>query len=119
MTIYRAARVAGGIRRLRKLKAESSPNEDATLLAYRDLYLRESASFSRFSHLTLLLWLLVLAMGITDALLGVATIKVPSTSATAARMAEAITSFSVGIFVCILLYCCAMFFDALLGCIHI
>jgi hypothetical protein len=112
LTIYRTARVAWGIRKLRKLEAQVSSEETAQFRAFRDLCLQDTKSFREFSHLTLLLSLLVLAMGVTEVLMGVATEKTLVTSATAELMVEVITPFSAGIVGCIVLYCCAMFFDA-------
>jgi hypothetical protein len=115
IAIYRAIRIAWGMRKLRKLESGTSSDSGAEFPAHWELCLRDTESFKKFSYLTLLLSLLVLAMGTGDVLLGVATQKVPVIAVSAERMANAITSFSVGIVACIVLYCLAMFFDALLA----
>jgi hypothetical protein len=115
LTIYRATRVAWGILKLWKLEAENSSNEGSDFQAYWYLCHRYKESFKKFSHLTLLLSLLVLAMGSINVLAGVSTAKAPSVPYAAASMADAITPFSLAIVVCIVLYCCAMFFDAMLA----
>ena len=115
IAVYRAIRVAWGMRKLRKLESGISSNGGAQFPAYLDHCLRDTESFKKFSYLTLLLSLLILAMGTTDALMGVATQKVPVIAVSAERMANEITPFSVGIVACVVLYCLAMFFDALLA----
>jgi hypothetical protein len=115
ITVFRSVRLIWRVRKLRRQKSSASSGSSSEFLPRWDSCQRDTESMKKFSHLTLLLSLLVLAMGSINVLAGVSTAKAPSVPYTAGYMADAITPFSVGIGVCIVLYCCAMFFDALLA----
>lgn len=64
-----------------------------------------------FSHLTFLLSVLVFAMDGIDAMDAVATQKTSGIGAIAGATAEAFTTFSAGMVICVALFCCAMLLE--------
>lgn len=73
------------------------------------------ASMKRLSVLTFLLTLLVLAWGTANILHGVAMGKVTGSAFLAGAMAEGLTSFSLGIFVCAVIYAFVTFYEGVLA----
>jgi uncharacterized membrane protein len=65
--------------------------------------------------LTFLLSVLVLAWGTATILQGAAKEKVTGSAFLAGAMAETLTTFSLGIFVCAVLYAFAIFYEGLLA----
>jgi hypothetical protein len=114
-SVFRAIRLMWHLRGLRKMEQEipSPPMFRFQLLLWETSYAK-TASIKNLSVLTFLLTLLVFAWSTTRILLGVTMEKVTGVGFLAGAMAEVLTTFSLGILVCAVLYAFAIFYEAAL-----
>jgi F0F1-type ATP synthase membrane subunit a len=94
-------------------KTQREPSERFRLT--HELCQAKTASIKKLSTLTLLLSLLVLAWSITNILQGAALQKVTGTAFLAGALAETLTTFSLGLLVCTMLYALAIFYEGVLA----
>jgi biopolymer transport protein ExbB/TolQ len=110
LTVIRAVALLWALRKHRKAQKQARLLV-ADSRSFWDICNARTQSIRNFSHLSLLLSLLVLAWEGTNALSNVATEKVVGVRALADRFADALTDLSAGMVVCIALFCCAMFLE--------
>jgi hypothetical protein len=111
VSVFRAVSLMRQLWLPRKTQGEASERFQRT----RELCQAKTASIKKLSTLTFLLSLLVLAWSTTKILQGAALQKVTGTAFLAGALAETLTTFSLGILVCAMLYALAIFYEGVLA----
>ena len=96
------------------MKRESADKLDSRFQLLWNSCSVKTASMKNLSALTFLLAFLVCAWRMVEILRGVSMEKVTGTTFLAGAAAEALTTFSLGIVVCVILYGFAFFYEAAL-----
>ena len=108
MTVLRAVRVIRSLRQQRKAQKLETSTDFTPFDPRSNIHL-----IKNLSHLTLLLAVLVLSWSMTNIFAGVSAVKAPDLASTAARLAQALVPFTMGIIFCTSQFCCAMFLRSL------
>jgi hypothetical protein len=114
VSAFRAINLLWRIRWLQKTQ-KGIPNQVAASISSWESRYAKVASIKNLSMLTFLLCVLFLAWSTTQVLLGIAVQKVTGSAFLAGAMVEVLTTFSLGIFVCAVLYAVAMFCEGALA----
>jgi hypothetical protein len=110
ITVVRSVGLMWALRRHRRAQQHTMPLAPDSR-AFWEICNARTRSVRNFSHLTLLASVLVFAMNGIDAMAAVATQKVAGVGAIAGATAEAFTTFSAGMVICIALFCRAVFLE--------
>ena len=114
MMMVKAVRLAWSLHRFR-IAARQPASALESISHDRFEYLHDKArSFRNFSHLTLLLSLIVLFWQLCNSLTEVATQRVAGVGAIAGAAADALTTSCAGIIIATVLFCLAMFCERLM-----
>jgi hypothetical protein len=112
MTVVRAVHILWTLRKLQKAQERESPLASGSQ-SYLENCFSKVRSIRNFSHLTILLAALVLSWNAINILACVSTEKVASVPFVAARLADALVPFAVGIIFSSAQFACAMFLEGL------
>jgi hypothetical protein len=114
ISAVRAISLIRRLRALRKLEQEAATELTSKFPLFWESLYAKLAAIKNLSVLTLLLSLLVFGWSTTQILLGVTMEKSTGVGFLAGAMAEALTVFSLGVLVLVVLYIFAIFFEAML-----
>jgi hypothetical protein len=111
MTFVRPGMLMWTLRKHQKAHARGLPVQSDSQ-SFWEISYSKIRSIRSFSHLTSLLAVLVLGWNVTNILAGISMEKVSSFSYVAARLADALVPFLMGIVFCCVLLVCAMFLES-------
>jgi len=111
---FRAVRLVWSLRGLQEMKREGADKLDTRFQFLWNSCSVKTASMKNLSALTLLLAFLVCVWRMGEILRGVSMEKATGTTFLAGAAAEALTTFCLGIVVCVILYAFAFFYEAAL-----
>jgi hypothetical protein len=109
-SVVRAGGLVWNLRKRRKAE-ESGAALPMSCQSFWEICEAKVRAIKNFSHLTLLLALLVLAVDLTNAGEMFYTKKTSGFVAVAGAIADAFSIFSGGLIICVALFCCAMFLE--------
>ena len=111
MTVVRTVRLMWTLRKHRKAQEREVPPESSSQ-SFLEICYSEIRSIRNFSHLTFLLAAVVLCWSVTNILAGVAAVKVACVPCVAARLADALIPFLMGLIFSSAQFSCAMFLES-------
>ena len=109
-TIVRTVALLWKLRKLQKMQ-ERGGYLQSEIQSFWEISYSRIRSIKSFSHLTFLLAVIVLGWDATDILAGISMEKVSNSSFVAARFAEALVAFLMGVILSCVLFVCAMFLE--------
>ena len=112
MTFVRAGTLMWTLRKIQRVQKRDAPSSESDAQSFSETAYSTIRSIRGFSHLTFLLSVLVLGWYVTNILAGVSMENVSSFSSIAARFAEALIPFLMGIIFCCGLFGSAMFLES-------